>query len=82
MPKDRRKNAPTKSLSFDLTEERTVFLLMSIRGGEQMVQKGDVPIPVLLPEGCIGVMLVFDTQEAADKYQGRPAETVQLTRTT
>jgi hypothetical protein len=80
MPKSRAKNEQTEIISLDLIEERAAFAELNIRDLTKMlvVREGEAPIPVKMPEGCLGVLLVFDSQEAVDKYTGKSTKTIQL----
>ncbi len=69
-----------KAMSLDLVDPKASFLAMTVLSGS-VFNLGDDPLPLNLPEGCIGIMLVFDSEEAAQahfKTYSTPVQTVQL----
>lgn len=71
------KTERTERLSFDLSDESVCYVLMQILS-KKVLRMGNEEVPLQLPEGCLGFMLVFDTKEAADKYFGGDAYTMTL----
>jgi hypothetical protein len=59
-----------RRLELDLSDTSSRWLAMQILNDKALVYRNGEPTEFHFPEGCIGMMLVFDTEEAAKKFFG------------